>query len=272
MPSARDQRWIGAEFDRRADTYDTSTMHVWQADLAAAILEPTVETKLILDVATGTGLAARALTQRSQQDIRIVGIDLSFGMLEVAARRSSSNCSFVRADAQYLPFASDTFDAVICVSAVPYFPDVAAAVAEWKRVARTDAVIVFTTPAEDGITSNRLLRAAAAQHGVDLPDPHGILGTPENIRTAAPGFGLKVDHIEQQSFPELLIDDPRKTFDKIIDYGFAEPLKNLPREKRQAIYFTYRGAHITERAAGGGAHTVLVTRCTVAEVAFADPA
>jgi hypothetical protein len=45
-PSSRDTTWIGAEFDRRAATYDHSKMHRWQADQAVQLLQDQVGPKL----------------------------------------------------------------------------------------------------------------------------------------------------------------------------------------------------------------------------------
>lgn len=51
---------------------------------------------------------------------RVVGVDLSPGMLRVAAERSPGNCSCVVADAHRLPFGADRFDLIMCVAGLPY--------------------------------------------------------------------------------------------------------------------------------------------------------
>ena len=75
---------------------------------------------------------------------QIVGIDISHGMLQVAAAVSTS--SYLQADAAKLPFRPATFDALLCIAAIPYLPDLAKALTEWRRVARPGADLVFTTP------------------------------------------------------------------------------------------------------------------------------
>ena len=57
----QDRRAISERFDRRAVTYDQSGMHQWQARQAARLLAP-VAGQSLLDIATGTGLAARAVS------------------------------------------------------------------------------------------------------------------------------------------------------------------------------------------------------------------
>jgi ubiquinone/menaquinone biosynthesis C-methylase UbiE len=121
-PSSRDTTWIAHEFDRRAATYDHSEMHRWQADQAVQLLQPPLAQR-ILDIATGTGLAARACARIAHAPQQIVGIDVSHDMLQAAAAVSRS--SYLQADAAQLPFRSATFDALLCVAAIPYLPDLA---------------------------------------------------------------------------------------------------------------------------------------------------
>jgi len=58
-PTSHSTPWVAAEFDRRAATYDGNEMHRWQAQRAAQLLD-LLPGQRILDIATGTGLAARA--------------------------------------------------------------------------------------------------------------------------------------------------------------------------------------------------------------------
>ena len=214
----------------------------------------------MLDAATGTGLAAAAVLDLPGSTGRVVGIDLSAAMLRVATSRDDPRCHYVRADAAVPPFTSRIFDAVLCVAAVPYLPDLAAAVDQWRRVTRPGGALVVTTPAADGITVQRLLRHAAAGHGVDVPDPHADLGTPERLTAHGERLGLGVDQIDQLSFADPLDDDPRAAFSKVLDYGFAEPLQEAPDDLRETIYRTFRHAHLEHARTGQGEHTVMFTR------------
>lgn len=244
--TARDTAWIAGEFDRRAERYDDSAMHHWQARQAAAVLEPQANDR-ILDVAAGTALAARACVAVTGAPQRVVGVDVSFGMLQVATRQSDSH--FVQADAARLPFRERTFDAVLCVAAVPYMPGLPAAVREWRRVARPGGVAVFTTPAADGIVALRLIRSAAAEHGVDVPDPNAALGSVDGIVARAAGLHLAVERIEHEVWPDELGTDARVAWDTTLDYGFAEPLRRESPSVRAAVFDTYRSAHDAQRAA-----------------------
>src|ERR1700688_1301907 len=63
----------------------------------------------LLDVATGPGALAAEAARRGG---RPVGIDLSPQMIELA-RRLYPGIDFREADVEHLPFADDTFDAVV---------------------------------------------------------------------------------------------------------------------------------------------------------------
>jgi demethylmenaquinone methyltransferase/2-methoxy-6-polyprenyl-1,4-benzoquinol methylase len=73
--------------------------------------------KRLLDICCGTGKLAIKLTRAADSSTRIVGVDFSLPMLEVAvseARRSNSGerVSFVHGDAAALPFPDGHFDCV----------------------------------------------------------------------------------------------------------------------------------------------------------------
>jgi SAM-dependent methyltransferase len=257
----RDLRWIAKEFDRRAPTYDDSTMHQWQAEHAAQLLNPQPGQR-ILDIATGTGLAVRAAASRTGAGTYFVGLDVSEQMLRIALQHANSDRqTFLCADAHHLPFKPTVFDAILCVAAVPYLQDLTQAVAEWRRVSRPSAVAVFTTPAADGLTVNRLLRIAAAAHNVTIPDPHAALGSNSALRDRTQQLGLVVETVVQHSFPEPLKGPPEDAFNTVINYGFAGSLNDLPDQVREQIFATYQRVHLETQQAKQGSQEWLFTRC-----------
>jgi SAM-dependent methyltransferase len=139
-----------------------------------------------------------------------VEIDVSHGMLQVAAAVSTS--SYLQADAAQLPFRPASFDALLRVAAIPYLPDLAKAVTEWRRVAQPGADLVFVTPAADGIAALRLIRQAAVDHGLALRD-HASLGTTDQIADTLDNLGLLLRQVEERTFPDLLDADPRTAYD-----------------------------------------------------------
>lgn len=77
--------WVAEKFDRRAASYDDSAVHRWQAEQAVKLLAPG-RGQWVLDVVTGTGLAARGVAKRLGAGGAVVGLDVSLGMLRQARR------------------------------------------------------------------------------------------------------------------------------------------------------------------------------------------
>lgn len=81
----------------------------------------------VLDVACGTGAFTRDFGRAVGRSGLVVGIDVSETMLARAAGESAEagvrNVAYVRGDAQELPFADESFDAVCCFAALHLFAD-----------------------------------------------------------------------------------------------------------------------------------------------------
>lgn len=114
-----------------------------------AVISP----KNILDVATGTGDLAIAAV-KALPDAHITGLDISVGMLDVgrkkvAALSLSNRIAMQDGDSEALPFADDSFDAVMCAYGVRNFDHLEAGLREMQRVLRPGgrlAVLEFSKP------------------------------------------------------------------------------------------------------------------------------
>jgi arsenite methyltransferase len=94
----------------------------------------------VLDIASGQGTSALFLAQRF--GCEVVGIDYSGHSVEqasaaAAAKGLDPRVRFQVGDAERLPVADSSFDAIICECAFCTFPDKAAAAHEFARVLRT---------------------------------------------------------------------------------------------------------------------------------------
>lgn len=104
----------------------------------------------VLDVATGTGLAAKPALALVGDSGLVVGADISRAMLDAArARLSSGRFLPVVSDGQALVFPNASFDAVLCQLGLMFFGDPARGLAEFRRVLRVGrraAVCVIGAP------------------------------------------------------------------------------------------------------------------------------
>lgn len=96
----------------------------------------------VLEVAVGTGKNLRYYPQ----DCRIIAVDVSREMLNVARKRAtklSMDVSFSLTDAEALAFAHDSFDTVVSSLTTCTFPNPVVALQEMARVCRTDGKILL---------------------------------------------------------------------------------------------------------------------------------
>ena len=101
--------------------------------------------KRVLDYGCGHGMAAVVLARRGAL---VSGIDLSGGYVAEARRRAAANeveADFRQADAERLPYADHSFDAV-WGAAILHHLDLPRAGAELRRVLRPGGVAVFCEP------------------------------------------------------------------------------------------------------------------------------
>ena len=105
-----------------------------------------VKPRKILDVATGTGDLAIAASKIGPE--HITGIDIAEQMLEVGRKKIdnlnlSSMIALQSGDSEALPFASGSYDAVMCAYGVRNFEHLEAGLKEMCRVMRTGGKLVI---------------------------------------------------------------------------------------------------------------------------------
>ena len=103
----------------------------------------------VLDVGCGTGYTTTGILNRTNVS-EVIGVDMNPVQLNKAKKKHAhtqkSRAAFSRGDAEKLPFKSESFDAVISVGAIEYFPDPAAALKEIARVTKPGGAVVVGGP------------------------------------------------------------------------------------------------------------------------------
>jgi SAM-dependent methyltransferase len=166
----------------------------------------------VLDVACGNGNAALAAARRFCQ---VTGIDYVPALLERARRRADAEgleVTFQEADAEDLPFADGSFDAVLSTCGAMFAPDQERTAGELLRVCRPGGRVGMVNWTPDSYVAE-LFRAI----GRHLPPPPGVRppvewGSEERLREL---FG-----------PEVAISAPRRSF-----------LWRFPSPEHQAEFF-----------------------------------
>lgn len=109
-----------------------------------------MEDARLLDVACGSGRASLRIVRTTSW--RVHGVDLNAEAVETArslaaAEGLSERSSFQRLDAtQQLPFDAGSFDAIVCIDAVPHLPDRERLLRDWSRVLKPGGRILYTDP------------------------------------------------------------------------------------------------------------------------------
>jgi SAM-dependent methyltransferase len=104
----------------------------------------------VLEVASGSGGPACYLAQHL--GCRVTGIDANEAGVAAAGQQAailnqSDQVTFIVADANsLLPFADDSFDAILCIDSMNHFPDRLKVFQEWCRVLGPGRRAVFTDP------------------------------------------------------------------------------------------------------------------------------
>jgi len=151
----------------------------------------------VLDVACGTGVLARAAAERVGPTGHVVGVDLNPAMLTVAAR-IRPDLEWREGDAANLPLEDERFDSALCLSALFFFPDVNAAVAEMARVVRTGGVVVIQTYAslDDQPVYGQFIETVlryASEDARSLIDTYFSRGDLPALRQTFEGASLRVE-------------------------------------------------------------------------------
>jgi ubiquinone/menaquinone biosynthesis C-methylase UbiE len=149
-----------AEYDR---AFAHVTSHFLPFLLAAAAVAPGMK---VLDIATGTGLAAAECLRAVGPTGHVVAADLSEAMVEQAKECLSTapNVTFAVEDGQSLAFVDGSFDALISSLGLMFFPDPSCGLSDFLRVLRPGgraAASVLTVPER---SYNGRINAIIAEH------------------------------------------------------------------------------------------------------------
>jgi SAM-dependent methyltransferase len=101
----------------------------------------------ILDVACGTGIAARLAANSVTASGRVAGLDIDPGMIAVArrlGRDAQVPVEWYCGSALDMPFEDHTFDLCFCLQGLQFFPDRVSGFSEIRRVLRPTGRLVAT--------------------------------------------------------------------------------------------------------------------------------
>jgi len=132
-------------YDQTTETYDQQYMEEQDLKITAALeflTQPVDKNALILDAGCGTGILFPHIAKKVKQ---IVGIDTSTKLLKKAKdNKVYCNTALIKADADFLPFKTETFTYTFAFTLLQNTPNPQGTVEETRRVTRRDATLVIT--------------------------------------------------------------------------------------------------------------------------------
>jgi SAM-dependent methyltransferase len=120
---------------------------------------------VIADIGCGNGAYLAELARREVAS-RVIGMDLSPGMLAAASARSIGAAALVNADATALPLRSASVDLALAMHMLYHVPDPLDAVRELRRVTRPGGTVVVGL---NGAGHQEALQAALMAAGMPRP-------------------------------------------------------------------------------------------------------
>lgn len=125
----------------------------------------------VLDVGCGNGATTLAIAERLGADARVVGVDISSPMLEVATARAEYArlpATFILANAETYPFEPQSFDAIVSRFGVMFFDDPHAAFANLRSALKEGGMLHAV--AWRGAAENPFMTAAERAAAPLLPN------------------------------------------------------------------------------------------------------
>ena len=198
----------------------------------------------ILDLATGTGIVAISAAQIVGNQGKVIGVDFSSVMLQQAQHKTDElglkNIELIEADAEYIEFENESFDVIICSSAIVYFRDILKVLQNWYKWLKKGGRVAFSCGSEQSYTAPIIIKAAG-KHGISLQNINEPTGTPQKCQNLMQAAGFQIQNIiiksKQFGFYQSL--DTAKQWDGTWFNPKENPLLEVSPEKMEDLKAEY---------------------------------
>lgn len=219
-PRTPQAAFASAYFDTRAPTYDAGNggWHItlgaeYSSWLSSFVKLPGAH---VLDLACGTGLVTFPLARAVGPTGRVVGVDVSRGMLERAREKlAAASAAAEGHEAAPVELREGDFthlseidaimdvvqnhggwDAITVCSAVPFIADVDAALRHWASLLRPGGILMFDFPTEDRTVQHLLTMEVPERLGRSLMfDRRWVQGVGSLEDVICRGGELKIERV-----------------------------------------------------------------------------
>jgi ubiquinone/menaquinone biosynthesis C-methylase UbiE len=198
----------------------------------------------ILDIACGPGTVANVAAKRTGNKGRVMGLDISPAMLNVAKSKTPSDGSatieYLESPAYPLQAEDDAFDVAVCQQGLQFFPEKVDALKEMLRITKTSGRIAVAVwgPIEKCELFFQLYSAMAESIPSEIAE---ILKAPfylhkiEEVFELAKEAGFKNADVKTVSFP-LVFEQGMEQASRVLEAApFFPQIKALPQKDQDAL-------------------------------------
>lgn len=225
-------------YDQRSSSHDKSEWHRTTALKLTSDLEPIVGDD-ILDIGTGTGTIAFYCAAHVGESGKVIGVDISKGMLEQAKRKlllsTHQNLEFQYADMENLDFPKHSFDKIYCANTFFCALNPLQTLKKWFNLLKPGGTLAFHAIPEASFFWVSVARNILHKHGFEyvLNTPTGTLDKTSQLLKEAGfvDFAIKVE--ENGTYVPL--EQAKKSWIKRDEFApgqYPHPVYSVP----EAIY------------------------------------
>lgn len=193
--------------------------------IALAYLKPTEH---VLDVGTGTGIIALLAAEHVGRNGKVIGIDLSEGMLAKARAKAEraglvDQIEFRRMDAETLELEDQSLDAVLTLFALFHFPNPLSAIKEMFRVLRPGGRLVLAVGSGPPLLSLKgLIEGSRHLRQMQLKRQGKLLTAPSFLNALVERYFPESDEPEETSLAKHSLNRTRSVPPLIRQAGFID--------------------------------------------------
>ncbi len=228
--------------EKLARIYDEEIAPVWGTRFGKMLLRNLAvpEKGQVLDISCGTGYPTVEILRRMREGSRLIAIDASSAMLDVARRKVADlgplgkKGVFFRTESPVpkLSFADDVYDLVVCNLGLSEMPSLEVAVRDFARVCKMGGEVRCTLPLAGTFQEfHDLFREVLIKH-----DKHDALERLDKLiaRTPSPEYVERCmksaqlsGHLEVEEFTLLFKSSREFFFAPVIEYGPLAEWKDI---------------------------------------------